>query len=249
MPRKKIILNDVTKNALGLEIGPSYNPVAPKKEGWNVQSIDHLDAVGLREKYSAWGVDVSNIEDVDYIAGEDGIFQAIGEADKFDYIIASHVIEHMPDIISFLLDCEKLLKLGGLLSLAIPDKRYCFDFLKPLSTTGQIIQANLEKRKRHSPGVIFDAHALHVSYKGEIVWGGEIEEGNLTFIHTPKEAIKIMEDYILSGNFMDVHAWQFTPKSLPSIFRDLINLGFIKMEIIAESESFGYEFFIALKKI
>jgi hypothetical protein len=31
---------------LGLEIGPSYNPLLPKSEGYRVRTADHLDATG-----------------------------------------------------------------------------------------------------------------------------------------------------------------------------------------------------------
>jgi len=250
MNREEIILSHITKSGLGLEIGPSYSPVAPKRDGWNVVSIDHLDAGSLRAKYLAWGVDVTKIEEVDYLASGDGIFSPIGEEEKFDYIIASHVIEHMPDIVSFLADCEKLLKLNGVLSLAIPDKNRCFDYLKPLSTAGQIIQAFFEKRNRHLPGVIFDAHALHVKHKksGEILWFTDVTEDELSYVHTKLEAKKIMDDYVNSGKYMDVHAWQFTPKSFLEILDDLIAIGLTRMRLVSSTETIGHEFFISLRK-
>ena len=37
------------------------------------------------------------------------------------------MIEHTPDLIAFLADCDAVLKDTGVLSLVIPDKRYSFD--------------------------------------------------------------------------------------------------------------------------
>ena len=42
-------LSLLSKKGLGLEIGPSHNPVAPKRKGFNVHIVDHLDANGLRQ--------------------------------------------------------------------------------------------------------------------------------------------------------------------------------------------------------
>lgn len=36
-----------------LEIGPSYNPILPKKAGFAVKSVDHANQQDLIEKYSA----------------------------------------------------------------------------------------------------------------------------------------------------------------------------------------------------
>jgi hypothetical protein len=30
-------------NKFGLEIGPSFNPIVPKSEGYNVEILDHLN--------------------------------------------------------------------------------------------------------------------------------------------------------------------------------------------------------------
>jgi hypothetical protein len=51
-------------------------------------------------------------------------------------------------MLGFLKDCETLLKQGGILVLAVPDKRRCFDLLQPLTSTGMILQAHAERRVR-----------------------------------------------------------------------------------------------------
>lgn len=246
--RNEKIFHLIEKSGTGLEIGPSYNPIAPKRDGWNVEIVDHLDAPSLRSKYQAWGVDDSAIEDVDYVVDADGLFAAIGEESRFDFILASHVIEHVPDVCQFLIDCERLLKPGGILSLVIPDKRFCFDILKPLTTTGQILQAHIERRSKHSPGTIFDAHALHVKNGESIVWPGYKNPTDLKFVHTIAEAKAIMDASIESGQFVDVHAWQFIPASFELLVSDLIELSILKLELAAIFDTAGLEFFASLCK-
>ena len=41
------------KQMRGLEIGPSFNPTAPKSEGWKVETIDHAHARTIGREVSA----------------------------------------------------------------------------------------------------------------------------------------------------------------------------------------------------
>lgn len=246
--RSQHILAEIDRNSFGLEIGASYNPVAPRRGGWNIEIADHLNTSALREKYARWGVDCGAIEDVDHVINEKGLFSSIGQAEGYDFIIASHVIEHVPNFVQFLVDCEKLLKPGGILSLAIPDKRFCFDVLKPLSTLGQILQAHLDKRLKHPPGVIFDAHALHATLGESLAWGGSQPLDDLRLVHSVTEAYSKMQEAIATGEYVDVHAWQFVPESFVLHINDLRQLGLIGLNVVTSSETLGYEFFVTLRK-
>ena len=93
--------------------------------------------------------------------------ELLGEA-RYDWIIASHVIEHMPDLVAFFRQAARLLKPGGSLSLVIPDKRYCFDYFRWPSTTGDVLQAFAEQRRRHPAGVVFEYVAQIVKRGGEV---------------------------------------------------------------------------------
>ena len=85
-----------TSTALKL-IGPSYNPLAPKQEGWNVEIIDHLDKEELMVKYKAWNVTTTHrIEHVDYVVKDNkGLYETIGKENAYDFILASRS-DHFP---------------------------------------------------------------------------------------------------------------------------------------------------------
>ena len=121
-----------------LEIGPSYMPLFPKKEGFDVSIVDHADGDTIREKYKSMGVDTSLIEDVDYV-WKGGPISGLLDGKKFDCIYSSHVIEHTTDFVRFLQDCEVILNSSGLLVFIIPDKRFCFDLLQPITDTAKIL--------------------------------------------------------------------------------------------------------------
>ena len=145
------VMTLVDKNGLGLEIGPSFNPLAPKSQGFNVHILDHVSTEELRAKYQGHTTTLDNIEEVDYVWHGEPLHELIGHEQCYDWIIASHVIEHTPDLISFLAECERLLKPTGMLSLAIPDKRYCFDYFHGTTSTGEFLDAFDQKRIRPSP--------------------------------------------------------------------------------------------------
>jgi hypothetical protein len=42
MDRKEKALQHIDPHGKGVEIGPSHNPIALRREGYNVQIIDHM---------------------------------------------------------------------------------------------------------------------------------------------------------------------------------------------------------------
>ena len=55
--------------------------------------------------------------------------------DSLDFVIACHLIEHLPDPVHFLRESWRVLRAGGRLFLAVPDRRYTEQDLKRELTT------------------------------------------------------------------------------------------------------------------
>ncbi|WP_292382912.1 methyltransferase domain-containing protein [Mesorhizobium sp.] len=209
----------------GLEVGGSYGALVRKSLGFNVETFDHADADTLRQKYK--NID-SPIEDVTYVSDGRGLFDIIGKPDRYDFIVASHVIEHVTDIVRFLQDCSALLKPSGVLVLAVPDKRYCFDVLRPVSTVGQALQAYAEKRTRHSPGVIYDSLATTCMKSNEIVWR-EPTLDDIALSHDPEGAHSFFEAVLKTDDYNDTHGWMFTPSYFRYFIKTLRSLGYFQL--------------------
>jgi len=213
-----------------LEIGPSYNPILPKRDGYRVETVDHATAADLREKYRVHpGVDIAKIEEVDHVWHGEPLSAVVGTG-RFDVVVASHVIEHTPDLLGFLEECEKTLTPTGRLVLAVPDRRRCFDFFRPASTTGAVLQAHLEKRTRHTPGNAFDFVANFATFDGRQVAG---EDGAATFALSNKatDAKGLFNHFATASpaEYHDCHAWVFTPSSFRLIASDLAAIGAIAL--------------------
>ncbi len=124
LDRRDLLLSLINTQGVGLEIGPGFNPLVPKSQGYRVETLDHATREDLAAKYAnAPGVDVSRIEVVDHVSTGASVFDAVGKPAHYDYIVASHVIEHTTDMLGFLKDCQRVLKPDGVLALAVPDKR------------------------------------------------------------------------------------------------------------------------------
>ena len=248
LSRNEKVLYGCNLQGVGLEIGASYCPVAPKKAGYRVEVLDHANATTLREKYQGHNVDISNIEEVDYVWSGEPLHELTGKENYYDWIVASHVIEHTYDFVSFFQQCEIMLKPGGLLCLAVPDHRYCFDVFRPASTPGDVIQAFLEKRRRHSLGAIWD-HFSMITKKGDTVAWYKGHQGEYQFIHPNlSDAHTMLARAQESSEYIDVHNWRFTPSSFKLIVNDIGVLGHTTLSTSTFFETEGCEFITQLQK-
>lgn len=243
--RSDTLLSMFNPKGKGLEIGPSFNPLLRKSDGYNVEIVDHLSAADLREKYRDANVDLGRIEEVDYISDGGTISELVGKPGHYDYCIALHVIEHTVDLVGFLLDCQTLLKEDGVLVLAVPDKRFSFDVLRPACTTGDVIQSHLDGRRNHSLGKMFDEFAYNCLRSGLPAWEAG-HKGNLEFFRSLADAKAIFNHARNSGEFFDIHAWQFTPSSFRLIIQDLQEFGLIRLKEKSFVAPEGGEFYATL---
>jgi hypothetical protein len=84
MTREEIILSHIKRDGLGLEIGAGCSPIAPKKQGFRVQVLDHRDRKALIEKYRPHGINLDNIEDVDFIWDGRSYTELVGRHHVYD---------------------------------------------------------------------------------------------------------------------------------------------------------------------
>lgn len=249
LSRNEKVLYGLNSRGKGLEIGPSHNPIAPKVDGFDVEILDHLDADGLRAKYRSHNIAIERIEEVDYVWSGEPLSDLIGKEHHYDWIIASHVIEHVPDMVTFLQHCEILLKTDGKLSLVIPDKRYCFDCFRPLTSTGEVLDAYIEKRTRASPGRVFDFVANTVRLGGDLTWSAHKNtDVGLELIHTFSNAQLLWNTATENAEYIDIHNWCFIPSSFKLLLADLNTLGLTGLTVTNDFDTEDFEFFVTLSR-
>jgi hypothetical protein len=235
-----------------LEIGPSFSPIAAKRDGWRTTIVDHCSREELVAKYGIHpSLDVSRIEEVDAIwaggALEDVVFER--PAGGYDAIIASHVIEHMVDPIGFLKSAATLAAPDGRVILAVPDKRLCFDCLRPVSTTGQVLAAWRAGRTRHSAATVFDAMAYDARPADGAPSWSRGQRVDPHFVATLEHAAEFSLGYREEeGDYVDVHGWAFTPASFALILLELEALGLSPWTVAEIVEAQAVEFIAFLER-
>ena len=244
----------------GVEIGPWYSPVTPKSGGWKTTVVDFTDESSLRSaavNHSAESIRAaaSSVEVVDVVWRGQALDEACLELNPegYDYVIASHVLEHIPDLIGFLHQVDALLKPDGVISLAMPDMRFCFDVFKTLTMTSHVLGAHREQRTRHTPETLFEAQAYQAwSSRDEAAWMRDVAP-SLRLV-CPLEAaydiyVKQCEIQAKSvAPYVDAHAWVFTPSSFQLLFLELMSLKITPFGVTDIMDAEGGEFMVQLRR-
>ena len=233
----------------GVEFGPLSRPLA-LKQNTEVYYIDHCNTEELKAKYAGdVHAHVDKIVDVDIVSSGEPLADLIGDKAPLDYIIASHVIEHVPDLAGWLLDMHSSLRQGGTLYLVIPDKRFTFDLHRRTASFEEVEAAYQERRKRPGLRLVLDHFANVVNADTWALWDDYSKVEALSYAHGP-EFLNLAYDHYLEGRYIDIHCWVFTPWSFMSLMgwlTDKYNLGF-KLSHFLTTQSHDLEFYVALEK-
>jgi SAM-dependent methyltransferase len=241
----------------GLEIGPLHAPRIRKEEA-QVFYVDHTDAEGLRQKYA---VDhymkdrLHEIVEVDFVVGEgQELLDVVADAAPFDFVMASHLIEHIPDPVTWLRDIGKLLRPGGILSLIVPDKRYTFDVHRRTTEVSEIVDAHMRRLRQPSFRQVYDFISLEMvgKFAPDAAWAGTAD---LTDMARPDglnrdfAAMAVCEAMQHSDEFVDVHCSVFTPDSFLDLYERLVHLDLVDFEIahFVPTEVNDMQFWVSLR--
>ncbi len=248
-PRAAAALRHIDFTGSGLEIGPSYSPLLPKSSGRKIQVVDHASRAELTAKYRSMGLTedkINNIEDVDYIWRGGSLVDAVGQSHAFDFIIASHLIEHTTDLIGFLMDCESLLTENGKLALVVPDSRYCFDRFRPPTSVGHIVDAHHYPKPFHPPGAFVDHHVYATQRDGQIAWSPATHSDFEVQFSSLDEVQSEISTALRQDTYRDIHRWVFTPTSFVLLLDCLRELGYHRFGPAGGVESAGHEFYVTV---
>ena len=248
--RTKLLADIDVATMAGLEIGALDRPIVAPGEG-NIRFADYRDQATLRREYSADPtVDPQRIVAVDFVLGAQSLTELIPSDVRFDYIVASHVIEHVPDVVGWLQETSRLLAPGGRLCLAIPDKRYSFDYLGAVSTPGDFLDAYLNRRRAPSVKQVYDFLRTAAHVNPARAWLGPIDPRRLRRWATPEAALQACRG-LQAGQPIEVHCFLFTPHSFLALFDELVihRLTDFRIARFWDTAPLELEFFVTLEKL
>src|SRR5260221_9116742 len=206
----------------GIEIGALHTPLKVFHNA-KVTYVDHLDTNGLRQHYP----ELAQFHFVPVGIVDDGENLKRVKSNSQAFVIANHFVEHCENPISMLKNHLRVLKKSGIIFCAIPDKRFTFDSVRPLTTI-----THLERDYEKGPQASRKGH--YEEWKKLI----NTEGGGLT----NKSVQQLMEDHY------SIHFHTWTMESfinMLEVVKKKYSLSFKVIESLANIN----EFIIIMQKI
>lgn len=247
MDRRTLLRTGIDLTGTGLEIGPLTSPIVTRDES-RIAYVDHLSTEQLRDWFRPDpAVDIDTIAEVDYVWGPSRLAELLGDAASVDYVLASHVLEHVPDMAGWLREIAEVLRPGGVLNLAVPDRRFTFDIRRSPTGARDVIGAAMEGRRRPGPGIVFDHFSAHQDIDLAALWRGEpVPEVPWNYPLGMGEAEKAT-----GGTYVDTHCWVFSDAELLDIFRVLVEVDWFDFELVSFTPTGvdPHEFYLSLLRV
>lgn len=119
----------------GIEIGALHNPL-PVPSSARVRYLDRMAVPELERQYPELRgealVDVDIIDDGERLT-------SLPDASQ-DFVIANHFLEHCQDPLGAVGSMFRVLRPGGVLYLAVPDRRFTFDADRPVTPLDHVLE-------------------------------------------------------------------------------------------------------------
>lgn len=233
----------------GLEIGALSRPTISKAEA-NIQYVDYDTREHLYEKYAADpDVVVEDLVDVDFIWTGGSLRKVLGDI-GVDFIIASHVAEHVPNLLGWLSALREALTPQGRIRLVIPDRRFTFDLLRSETSLAELLDASVNECLTPTTRQILD-----FMLNGRVVdcvaaWDGTLVPDSLARVASPEHALHTARVIAASGDYLDTHCWVFTPSSFVELMADAARLGLLGLRCVQlmQTHRNGLEFCVELTR-
>ena len=135
MPLDREFVANTFIRGQGIEIGALHMPLRVPRSA-KVRYVDRFTVADLRKHYPE--LNDKDLVQVDILADGERL-ESISDSTE-DFVIANHFIEHCQNPIGALENIFRVLKPGGTLYLAIPDKRNSFDAERPVTTLEHLMR-------------------------------------------------------------------------------------------------------------
>jgi SAM-dependent methyltransferase len=233
----------------GLEVGPLTRPTVTPELG-TIFYADHASTEDLRAKYRPDPhVDIELLTPVDFVLGAVTLPVAAAAEAPFDYVIASHVIEHVPDVVGWLGEVTEVLTPGGRLSLCVPDRRFSFDVRRRPSEVAEAVEAHLLQLRRPAVRATFDHFYRHVEVDAVALWRTEV-----SYADRPLDVRVAFEESTRSAEteeYVDTHCWVCSDREFLELYRELAGMGLVDLAVVSATPTAvdDHEFFVTLEKL
>jgi predicted SAM-dependent methyltransferase len=132
--RNRVVLASRFLRGDGIEIGAANRPL-PMPGGARVTYVDRKGLDGLYAEYGSvlrFGIVAPSVVDDAQTLG------CFADA-SLDFVVACHVVEHLEDPLAFFRSCARVLRAGGVVFCAVPERELTFDRRRALTPFGHLL--------------------------------------------------------------------------------------------------------------
>src|SRR5450631_2783503 len=128
----------------GIELGPGSHPMPLPFPGVSIQYVDRWEPEENHKLFTNIDAGASFLKP-DVIANLDVDALSAFADETQDFVIASHLLEHLVDPLRQLSEMHRVLKPGGVLLVFLPDRRFTFDRKRSPTPLAHLIEDHREQ--------------------------------------------------------------------------------------------------------
>jgi len=226
----------------GLEIAPYFDPCL-SKDHFDVLYTDYIDNEEISRKAAENpGSDGREPAAIDFVWNSGSpLYVSAPREVYFDFVVASHVMEHVPNPVGWLNELLSVTKVGGKIALFLPSRRFNVDCYRNETTFGELVKWWIEQPAIPTTGQILDfmTNSIGLIHGDGVAWthDGLPTDGRREF-YSDEDSIDMATNLAISPHYLDVHCTVWSAESFRSVIERLEKCGIVNAEV---SEIVGEE--------
>ena len=223
------------RGARVLEIGaydrPTFVPNTEYSRYLDYRTYEDLVELGRHEV----GRDITQIPPVDYVAKSNILSKELDRT--FDLVVGNHVVEHVPNLLEWLIEVRKILNGNGFLFLSVPDRRYTFDYLRAETNIVAVLRRFADAVTKPTLWDLLDARYLErPALVGDEAWHPEVLTQRLR-----ERARPLLQAFEMAREearlpYCDIHCSIFTSSSFTQLFNEMEDIRCNPFHVIEVSD-------------
>lgn len=250
-------LDTIKSDGLGLEIAPYFDPFLDK-EKFNVKYTDYISNEEIQAVAGKNPGAINRaIPQIDFVwRPGTKLSDCHNSVEKFDYVVASHVMEHVPNPFGWLNELLSVTKMGGHVAVFLPSRIHTNDYFRNDTPFSQLFEWWMEQPATPTIAQVVDfmSESLEMadSPSEQVSRDEHLKNMNVYLnkrirYYTPEQVIETATHIYNHRSYLDIHCTVWTKESFLENIDNASNYGILAVETMATHDDDG-EFLAILKK-